>query len=121
MPVDYIIHGSTIHAAVSASPAFPSAWLSSSRSGPTSCRMQVVLRHSANKAAISTAVEEKIVEFANRGYRALGLSRAQGLEGMPPRSHDWSVPASLKSGLKCHAVRHCRRAELRVHVPAAAV
>ena len=46
--------------------------------------MQVVLRHSANKEAIRTVVEEKIVDFANRGYRALGLSRAIGLEGARP-------------------------------------
>ena len=45
--------------------------------------LQVVLRNAANKEAIRTEVEEKIVEFANRGYRALGLSRAQGLEGTP--------------------------------------
>jgi H+-transporting ATPase len=44
---------------------------------------QVVLRNSANKEAIRTEVEEKIVDFANRGYRALGLSRAMGLEGEP--------------------------------------
>jgi len=76
--------------------------------GLASGRIQVVLRNSANKAAISAAVEEKIVEFANRGYRALGLSRAQGLEGMPTRSHSCSVLGSPEIGPYSHAVRLCR-------------
>ena len=43
---------------------------------------QVVLRKSANKDAISKRVEDTIVEFANRGYRALGVTRAEGGEGV---------------------------------------
>ena len=89
--------------------------------GATSCRLQVVLRHSANKEAIRTVVEEKIVEFANRGYRALGLSRAQGLEGMQNCCHDSLRLSSRQSGPDFHAVQTCRRAELRVHLPAAAL
>lgn len=41
--------------------------------------IQVVLRNAANIEAIRAIVEGKIVEFANRGYRALGLSRAEGI------------------------------------------
>ena len=43
---------------------------------------QVVLRKSANKDAIAKRVEDTIVEFANRGYRALGVARADGGEGV---------------------------------------
>ena len=37
--------------------------------------MQVVLKKSINKDKDGKIVNEKIVEFANRGYRALGVSR----------------------------------------------
>lgn len=37
--------------------------------------MQVVLKKSTNKDRDGKIVNEKIVEFANRGYRALGVSR----------------------------------------------
>ncbi len=39
---------------------------------------QVVLRHSHNADELATAVNGKITEFANRGFRALGVSIAQG-------------------------------------------
>jgi len=42
-------------------------------------QIQVVLRNAANIEAIRATVESKIVDFANRGYRALGLSRAEGI------------------------------------------
>ena len=37
--------------------------------------MQVVLKKSTNKDKDGKIVNEKIVEFANRGYRALGVSK----------------------------------------------
>ena len=45
---------------------------------------QVVLRKSANKEGISKRVEDTIMEFANRGYRALGITIAEGGEGVRP-------------------------------------
>ena len=40
--------------------------------------MQVVLRKSSDKDAIEKVVNDKIVEFANRGYRSLGIAKADG-------------------------------------------
>ena len=39
---------------------------------------QVVLANAYNKEVIGGPIKEKIVDFANRGYRALGLARAEG-------------------------------------------
>ena len=39
---------------------------------------QVVLRKSSDKAAIEKVVNDTIVEFANRGYRSLGVAIADG-------------------------------------------
>lgn len=44
---------------------------------------QVVVRHSHNKEEIEEVCHEKIVEYANRGFRALGIARADGHEGTP--------------------------------------
>jgi H+-transporting ATPase len=38
---------------------------------------QVVLAKAWNKAEIDTVVNDKITDFANRGFRALGLAIAQ--------------------------------------------
>lgn len=41
--------------------------------------MQVVLRMAANKDRDGKIVDEKITEFANRGYRALGVARTNSM------------------------------------------
>ena len=40
--------------------------------------MQVVLGKAWNKAQIGDAVNNKMVEFANRGFRSLGVAYAEG-------------------------------------------
>lgn len=39
---------------------------------------QVVVRHSFNASEIQDVCHDKIVEYANRGFRALGIARAEG-------------------------------------------
>lgn len=39
---------------------------------------QVVVRHAWNRAEIEEVCNKKIVEYANRGYRALGIAKAAG-------------------------------------------
>ena len=40
--------------------------------------LQVVLKKSQNKDQVAKRVEDAIVEFANRGYRALGVAHSEG-------------------------------------------
>ena len=40
--------------------------------------MQVVVRNAHNAPEITDISNEKITEYANRGFRALGISKAQG-------------------------------------------
>ena len=54
--------------------------------------MQVVLKNAQNKADIGTLVNGKIAEFAQRGYRALGVSTAEGGEGNKPT---WTMQGLL--------------------------
>lgn len=54
--------------------------------------MQVVLKNAQNKADIGTLVNSKIAEFAQRGYRALGVSTADGGEGSKPT---WTMQGLL--------------------------
>ncbi|RMZ54903.1 hypothetical protein APUTEX25_000420 [Auxenochlorella protothecoides] len=44
---------------------------------------QVVVRFAHDCAEIESACHDKIVEYANRGFRALGIARAEGHEGDP--------------------------------------
>ncbi|KAK9833068.1 hypothetical protein WJX74_006281 [Apatococcus lobatus] len=53
---------------------------------------QVVLKNAQNKGDISTLVNSKIAEFAGRGYRALGVSTADGGEGANPA---WTMQGLL--------------------------
>lgn len=49
---------------------------------------QVVLRHSHNASEIATVVNGKITEFANRGFRALGVSIAEGHQDVASSTFD---------------------------------
>ena len=42
--------------------------------------VQVVLKKSQNKDTVAKRVEDCIVEFANRGYRALGVAYSDGTD-----------------------------------------
>ena len=44
---------------------------------------QIVVGHSHNKEEIKDVCHDKIVEYANRGFRALGIAKAEGHEGSP--------------------------------------
>lgn len=79
---------------------------------------QVVLRMAANKDKDGKAVNDKIVEFANRGFRALGVAKTSAMEGNdswemlgllplfdPPR-HDTkqTIEECLKKGISVKMV-----------------
>ncbi|KAK9868410.1 hypothetical protein WJX84_005277 [Apatococcus fuscideae] len=53
---------------------------------------QVVLKNAQNRNECATLVNSKIAEFAQRGYRALGVSTAEGGEGSPP---NWTMQGLL--------------------------
>ena len=54
--------------------------------------VQVVLKNAQNRNECATLVNSKIAEFAQRGYRALGVSTAEGGEGSPP---NWTMQGLL--------------------------
>lgn len=67
--------------------------------------LQVVLRLAANRGRIEAGVQEKINEFAGRGFRALGLAVSEGASGQPR-----FVPALLQDGpaqASCNKVHGC--------------
>lgn len=52
--------------------------------------MQVVLSKAWNKDAIGDAVNQKMIDFANRGLRSLGLAMAKG-DGVGDADHRWEM------------------------------
>lgn len=51
---------------------------------------------SINNAEVGTEVNQKMVDYAQRGFRALGVARAAGADG-EPRSDLHVLPVSLPS------------------------
>lgn len=45
------------------------------------CALQVVLKKAQNQAEIEQKVNDKITEFAQRGFRSLGVALAEGQTG----------------------------------------
>ena len=59
--------------------------------------VQVVLKKSQNKDTVAKRVEDCIVEFANRGYRALGVAYSDGTD---------KVRHPCRPGHRCPAQHH---------------
>ena len=57
--------------------------------------MQVVLARAWNKDTIGTAVDQQMVDFANRGFRSLGLAISEDDVTKPISEVKWSMVALL--------------------------
>lgn len=69
--------------------------------------LQVVLRNAANKNEVEKVVNDKITEFANRGFRALGVSISHSMVSKFKCSLAFAVCNTTQlSGLRT-AIEHC--------------